>query len=123
MYDPVVPANYFTPLVAKAKEIGRELDIETAFFGHAGDGNIHICVIREDQSDEEWEQAKADYEARIYPLISDLGGLPSAEYGIGLEKKEHLGDFFSEDDIDVFRAIKRALDPNNTLNPGKIFDL
>lgn len=123
MYDPVVPNNYFTNLVSEAKKIGKQIDIQTAFFGHAGDGNVHICVMRRDETDEEWENKKAKYEEEIYPIITDFGGLPSAEHGLGLEKKERIGDFFSEDHLDVFRAIKLALDPKNTLNPDKVFDL
>lgn len=123
MYDPVVPNNYFTNLVIEAKEFGEQFDIQTAFFGHAGDGNVHICIMRRDETDEEWENKKANYEAKIYPIIAEFGGLPSAEHGLGLEKKEHIYDFFSEDYIDVLRSIKLALDPKNTLNPGKVFDL
>lgn len=122
MYDPVVPNHYFTELVIEAKKLGEELDIQTAFFGHAGDGNVHICVMRRDETDKEWEDKKEKYEDKIYPIISDFGGLPSAEHGLGLEKKERIGDFFSEDYLDVLRAIKNALDPKNTLNPHKVFD-
>lgn len=123
MYDPVVPNNYFTDLVIEGKKIGEQYDLQTAFFGHAGDGNLHICVMRRDETEEEWENKKAKYEEKLYPIITNFGGLPSAEHGLGLEKKEHIGDFFSEDHLDVFRAIKLALDPNSILNPDKVFDL
>jgi len=123
MYDPVVPTNNITELILKSKEYADELNIESAFFGHAGDGNIHICVLQEDYSDEEWEDLLGKYEAKIYKLIADLDGLPSAEHGIGLEKKEFMPHFFSEDYMEVLRSIKKALDPKGILNPGKIFDI
>ena len=123
MYDPVVPTNNITELILKSKEYADELNIESAFFGHAGDGNIHICVLQEDYSDEEWEDLLGKSEAKIYKLIADLDGLPSAEHGIGLEKKEFMPHFFSEDYMEVLRSIKKALDPKGILNPGKIFDI
>jgi len=123
IYDPVVPTKNITELILKSKEYADELNIESAFFGHAGDGNIHICVLKEDYSDKEWENLLEQYESKIYQLISDLDGLPSAEHGIGLEKKEFMPHFFSEDYMEVLRSIKKALDPKGILNPGKIFDL
>jgi len=123
MYDPVVPTNNITELILKSKLFADELNIQSAFFGHAGDGNIHICVLKEDYSDEEWKELLGKYEAKIYQLIADLDGLPSAEHGIGLEKKEFMPHFFSEEYMDVLRNIKKALDPKGMLNPGKIFDI
>lgn len=123
MYDPVVPTSNITELIIKSKQYADELNMESAFFGHAGDGNIHICVLKEDYNDDEWEELLRKYEAKIYQLIADLDGLPSAEHGIGLEKKEFMPHFFSEDYMDILRGIKKALDPKGILNPGKIFDL
>lgn len=122
MYDPVVPVNRTPDLIIKGKELADELEMESAFFGHAGDGNLHLCLLKNEHSDEEWFSKLDDYQARINRLIADMGGLPSAEHGIGLEKKPYFPYFFSDDYIDVLRAIKTALDPKETLNPGRIFD-
>ncbi len=123
MYDPVVPNHEFTDLVIKAKELGTKHRLQTAFFGHAGDGNIHICVMREDQSDEVWEASKEAYEHDLFPYVSEVGGLLSAEHGVGLEKREYLPYFKDEAYLSVLRAIKTALDPDNRMNPGKMFEV
>lgn len=122
MYDPVVPNHLFTDLVAEGKRLGDKHNVQTGFFGHAGDGNIHICVLREDQSDAEWEQVKSDYENDLFPYVAKNGGLLSAEHGVGLEKKEYLPYFKDEAYLNVLRGIKKSVDPNGILNPGKMFD-
>ncbi|MGX7347622.1 FAD-binding oxidoreductase [Aerococcus vaginalis] len=118
MYDPCVPTNHFTDLVADAKKLGEELNIDSAFFGHAGDGNIHICVLQHDYSDEEWKELLRTYEDRLYDMIRDFGGLPSAEHAIGREKKPYFKRFHNQAYFDVLLAVKHALDPKNMLNPG-----
>ncbi|RPA65466.1 FAD-binding oxidoreductase [Aerococcus agrisoli] len=122
MYDPVVPNHLFTDLVQEGKRLGAKYNVQTGFFGHAGDGNIHICVLREDQTDEEWEKLKEDYENDLFPYVAKQGGLLSAEHGVGLEKKEYLPYFKDEAYLNVLRSIKKALDPKGLLNPGKMFD-
>lgn len=123
MYDPVVPNHLFTDLIVKGKELGEKHNVQTAYFGHAGDGNIHICVLREDQDDETWNTTKLAYEKDIFSYIAKQGGLLSAEHGVGLEKKDYLPYFKDEAYLNVLRAIKLALDPDNMLNPGKVFDI
>lgn len=123
MYDPVVPNHRFTDLVVKGKELGDKHNVQTAYFGHAGDGNIHICVLREDQDDDTWDKTKKAYEEDIFPYIAEQGGLLSAEHGVGLEKRDYLPYFKDDDYLDVLRAVKLALDPDNMFNPGKVFKL
>lgn len=122
MYDPVVPNHYFTNLVIEGKRLGEKHQVKTGFFGHAGDGNIHICVMRDTQSDQEWETTKKAYEHDLFTYVADHGGLLTAEHGIGLEKKDYLPYFKDETYISVLRGIKKALDPKGILNPGKMFD-
>lgn len=122
MYDPVVPVNYTPELIMKSKALGAELGVETAFFGHAGDGNLHVCILKFDKSDSEWNAILETYTDRMNELVASMGGLPSAEHGIGLEKKPYTKYYFDEAYINVLRNIKLALDPNGTLNPGRIFD-
>lgn len=123
MYDPVVPTRHVPELIIKSKEYADEMQITSAFFGHAGDGNIHICILQEDYDDQKWKDLLVEYERKLYHLIEELGGLPSAEHGIGLEKKKYLSYFYSEEYMNVLKALKQALDPHNILNPGRIFDL
>lgn len=122
MYDPVVPVNYTPELIMKAKALGEELEVETAFFGHAGDGNLHVCILQFDMPNSKWETVLEKYTDRMNKLVASMGGLPSAEHGIGLEKKPYTKYYFDDDYIDVLRNIKLALDPNGILNSGRIFD-
>ena len=87
-------------------------------FGHVGDGNLHI--IGGVGSDE--EEATELMEACIYEPLKSIKGAVSAEHGIGLEKKNYLEISRSETEISLMRNLKKALDPKNILNPGKIFD-
>lgn len=122
MYDPVVPVNKVTELIAESKKNADELNINSAFFGHAGDGNIHVCILQMHYSDDEWVELKAQYEEKMYQLIADLDGLPSAEHGIGYEKKVHLPKFYSEAYMLTLKKIKETLDPNGILNAGRVID-
>lgn len=123
MYDPVVPTRNVPELIIKSKEYADKMHISSAFFGHAGDGNIHICVLQQAYEDQDWKNLLVEYEKQLYHLIEELGGLPSAEHGIGLEKKQYLSYFYSEEYMKVLRAVKKAMDPKNILNPNRIFDL
>ncbi|UUX34795.1 FAD-binding oxidoreductase [Fundicoccus culcitae] len=123
MYDPVVPVNRTPELLIKSKELGEQLGVETAFFGHAGDGNLHICILKFDMDDDQWKTVLATYTDKMNQLVASMEGLPSAEHGIGLEKKPYVKYFFDEGYIAVLRKIKLALDPKAILNPDRIFDL
>jgi FAD/FMN-containing dehydrogenase len=97
---------------------------ELCLFGHIGDGNLHVNVMKPDAMD------KADFlaqtheaDAHMFDLVRRHGGSVSAEHGIGLLKKPWLGHTRAPEELSLLKAFKRALDPNNTLNPGKIFDV
>jgi glycolate oxidase len=93
-------------------------------YGHAGDGNMHTRIIKNpDWSVQRWNRTVPKILVDLYELTASLGGRLSGEHGIGHKRKEYMPMFVSSEYLDILRAIKRALDPNNILNPGKIFDL
>ena len=97
---------------------------EICLFGHIGDGNLHVNIMKPDALSREafWEQTKvADRD--MFALVQKFGGSISAEHGIGLLKKSHLGYSRSPDELALMRSLKRAFDPHNILNPGKVLDL
>jgi FAD/FMN-containing dehydrogenase len=99
-------------------------DWEICLFGHIGDGNLHINVMKPDTLDKSAFLARtSEADHAIFTLVKKHGGSISAEHGIGLLKKSYLGYSRSPDEIAVLKAVKRALDPRNILNPGKIIDV
>ncbi len=97
--------------------------IEIAVFGHIGDGNLHVNVMKPDDMEKAAflkQASEADHE--MFKLVRKHGGSISAEHGIGLLKKPYLGYSRSPAELETLRALKRALDPKNILNPGKVID-
>lgn len=92
-------------------------------FGHLGDGNIHFNLIEPVNYEGNFNNARSEIYEIVYDLVEDFGGSFSAEHGIGLIKKKSLLKYKSFNELNLMRKIKHALDPNNILNPGKIFDL
>lgn len=96
---------------------------EICLFGHVGDGNLHINVMKPQSMDKaEFHKKTKEADRDLFAVVQKHGGSISAEHGIGLLKKPFLGFTRSEAEIAVMRSVKRALDPRNILNPGKIFD-
>ena len=92
-------------------------------FGHAGDGNLHAHPLKNPQSSEaEWYELIPRLLSDLYRATAALGGTISGEHGIGSKRRQFLPLVMGADQIDVLRKIKKALDPNGILNPGKIFD-
>lgn len=122
--DIVVPPASVGTMVALMGEIAEKFDVMIPAYGHAADGNIHTRIIsRPEWSDEKWRQILNGIQSELYQLTAELGGRISGEHGIGHKRKNYLPYVVSENYIDMLRTIKRAMDPNNILNPGKIFDL
>jgi glycolate oxidase len=120
--DVVVPRMAIPELVARLGAIGARAGAPVICFGHAGDGNVHVNILRTELSDEAWAAAKS----LVFPAVIDevyrLGGVLSGEHGIGWLKREHLARVLPAKHLELMRAIKRAFDPAGILNPGKIFD-
>ena len=121
--DVVVPVNQIAPTIIALKQLAIEANLSAIFFGHAGDGNIHANIIKNDLTDEEWTEKLDAYLDQLYAYVAKVGGKPSAEHGIGLLKKPYFQKYIGTSELVAMKAIKRAFDPENILNPGKIFDL
>ncbi len=121
--DTVVPRALLAELVKGVKETGAKYGFESVCFGHAGDGNMHINIIKGKMSDADWDNRLNDAIAEIFELTVALGGTISGEHGIGLVQKEFLPIRYNEVHFELLRGIKKVFDKNNILNPGKIFDV
>ncbi len=119
--DTVVPRGNLVALLTGVKEIAARHGIRTVCYGHAGDGNLHVNILKMDLSDEEWNQSLEPAIQEIFELTVSLGGLISGEHGIGYVQKNYLPIAFSPAEIAIMRAVKHAFDPLGILNPGKVF--
>ncbi len=120
--DTVVPRAELPALVKGIKQIGKNYHFKSVCYGHAGDGNLHIRIIKGELTDQQWE---GDYIKKaiseIFILCKQLGGTISGEHGIGLIQQEYMSIVFSEKALSIQKEIKKVFDPNGILNPGKIF--
>ena len=119
--DTVVPRAALPQLIAGIKRIGFAYGFESICYGHAGDGNLHVNIIKGNMSDEDWQHKLKKGIAEIFELTVSLGGTLSGEHGIGLVQKEYMHLKFSEVHLNLMRHIKQVFDPQGILNPGKIF--
>ena len=119
--DTVVPRAELPKLLNGVKEIGRKYGFKSICYGHAGDGNLHINIIKGEMSDDDWNHKLKFGIKEIFMLTKNLGGTISGEHGIGLVQKEYLGIVLSDRNITLQKQIKKIFDPKNILNPGKIF--
>jgi glycolate oxidase len=120
--DTVVPRTKLPDLLKGVKKIGTDLGLQTSNLGHIGDGNIHFSIISDLPVTEEWRLRSIQGKREIYQLVKSLGGMLSAEHGIGYLQKPYMGLFFDEPHLSLLRGIKKAFDPKGILNPAKIFD-
>lgn len=118
--DVVVPRNKIAEFVKYSNDLQKEFDIRIKSFGHAGDGNLHIYILRDDLSEDIWKKKLNDVFDKMYSRARELNGQVSGEHGIGFAKKEYLHQSISSPSIDIMRGIKQVFDPKNILNPGKI---
>jgi glycolate oxidase len=118
--DTVVPRAELPILLKGVKEIGTKYGFKSVCYGHAGDGNLHVNIIKGDMSDEAWETKLPKGIVEIFELCKKLGGTISGEHGIGLVQKEYLSIVFPEYQLELMRNIKKLFDPNLILNPGKM---
>ena len=129
LLDAVVPRNKILAFLEGLNKTADKIGINIQNFGHAGDGNVHTNILKENMSDEEWNDKVPRFCEEAYRLSLSLGGNISGEHGIGLIRKRFLPlalGVNSQDSlvqIDLMQKIKKIFDPNNIMNPDKIFDL
>ncbi len=97
-----------------------ECGLRIKSFGHAGDGNLHAYMLKDDLSEEEWERRLGAAMEKVYKKAHELGGQVSGEHGIGFAKKPYLKESLPEDNLVIMNGIKQVFDPKNILNPHKI---
>jgi glycolate oxidase len=119
--DTVVPRAELPQLLHGVKAIGKKYGFKSVCYGHAGDGNLHVNIIKGDLTDEMWEKELPKGITEIFQLCVKLGGTISGEHGIGLVQQPYMHIAIDEKRLELMRGIKALFDPNLILNPGKIF--
>ena len=120
--DTVVPRAELPVLLKGVKDIGKKHGFHSVCYGHAGDGNLHVNIIRGNLTEEQWNGSLKEGIIEIFELVKRLGGTISGEHGIGLVQKEYMNIIFDDTQMRLMKEIKKIFDPNNILNAGKIFD-
>ena len=119
--DATVPRSELATMIAFIQQTAEKHKLKIGTFGHFGDGNLHPTFLCDERNHEEIERVHVAFR-EIFEKAIALGGTITGEHGVGLAKKEFLEKFAGQTSLDLMRAMKRVLDPNHVLNPGKIFD-
>ncbi len=119
--DTVVPRYELPKLVRGVKEIAKKYNLTTICYGHAGDGNLHVNILKMSMTDREWNDVLPNAVEEIFRLTVSLGGTLSGEHGIGYSQKRYMPIAFSDIELGLMRKLKAAFDPKGLLNPEKIF--
>ena len=118
--DVVVPVNKIADYVRYVNEVGENYDFEVKYFGHAGDGNLHIYTCSNDMEQEEFLKQVDTFMSSIYKKAMELGGQISGEHGIGMGKVKYLAEAVGPVNMQLMQGIKKVFDPKMILNPGKV---
>lgn len=118
--DVVVPRRHVAEFVMYSHELQQKHHIRIRSFGHAGDGNLHIYILRDELDEKTWELKLTAVFADLYHKAAELGGKVSGEHGIGFAKRPYLAESLSPTEQMLMQGIKQLFDPKNILNPGKV---
>ena len=118
--DVVLPRAHISEYLDFTQNLSKELNIRIPYFGHAGDGNLHIYFCKDDMEDSVWEEKLEKGFEKMYDKAFEFGGLVSGEHGIGYAKKKYLEKQVGNTQMDLMKGIKNTFDPKHILNPGKI---
>jgi glycolate oxidase len=119
--DTVVPRADLPELLTHIKAVGKKYNFRSVCYGHAGDGNVHVRILKDQLSDEYWKTEVPKGIREIFEKVVALGGTISGEHGIGWIQIPYLDIKFSKLQLGLMRQIKNVFDPNGIMNPGKIF--
>ena len=119
--DTVVPRYALPDLLCAVKAIGKRYGFKSVCYGHAGDGNLHINIIKGDLDDHTWNTELPKAIRELFTQTVALGGTLSGEHGIGWVQKGYMDVAFTPEELTLMRAIKQVFDPTGILNPEKIF--
>jgi len=118
--DVTVPRNKMPDLIRKCKEVAKKYNLEITVLGHAGDGNLHPSILTDINNKEAYDRALKGLDEIIGATVA-LDGVLSGEHGIGLEKQKFFRRVIDPNVINLMKGIKKLVDPNNIMNPGKIW--
>lgn len=114
--DLVVPIDKVAEFIEFVNKTQKKVGMQMVAFGHAGDGNVHLCVVRGSRSEEEWKTELQKNMECVYSKAYELGGLTSGEHGIGLSKRHYFLKETKNTNLQMMNAIKTSLDPHHILN-------
>lgn len=120
MEDIVVPVSRIPEALAAIEEIAKKYNCKLPSAGHAGDGNIHCTLLREDRDEHAWHELKDKVLPEIYEAVYELEGSLTGEHGIGAKRAEAMAKHMTEGQLGILKSIKDVLDPNHIMNPGKV---
>ena len=120
--DVVVPISRIPDLMPHLKNLSEKYDVLIPCYGHAGDGNLHATVVKKrETSMEKWQEVLPRVLEELYTIVHGLGGTISGEHGIGHKRRAYMPLVMDKGQIELMKRIKKAFDPENILNPGKVF--
>ncbi len=119
--DIVVPINKTAEFIEYVNQVEKQSGMQMVAFGHAGDGNVHLCVVRGKRTQEQWEKELHENMAKIYGKAYAFGGLTSGEHGIGITKRPYFLTETKKENLAIMNSIKEAFDPKHILNEGKSY--
>lgn len=118
--DVVLPRSHIGEFLNYVRKISDDLNIRIPYFGHVGDGNLHIYFCKDDLDEKTWhDKLKVGFDA-LYEKAFSFGGLVSGEHGIGYAKREYMQKLLGDKQFHIMRGIKASFDPHHILNPGKV---
>ncbi len=120
--DIVIPFAQIPDLIPNLEHLSEKYDVIITSYGHAGDGNIHLTIVKKPETSmEDWYKKEHAVHIDLYQIVRDMGGSISGEHGVGSKRREFMPLIMDENLINLQKKIKDAFDPNHILNPGKIF--
>lgn len=118
--DVCVPRDKVAEFINYTHQLQDEFHVRIRSFGHAGDGNLHVYVLKDEMNEEQWKKKLGDVFECMYRRARELDGVVSGEHGIGFAKRPYMFEQYDETYMALLKGIKLAFDPKNLLNPGKV---